>query len=97
MANLRRYSQEFKDQAVKLVTENGHSISEAARQVSIPITTLRQWVNKVKKTDVIGIESLPDIPDAADENRRLRKEVLRLKEENEILKKATAFFAKESL
>ena len=97
MANTRRYSQEFKDEAVKLVTENGYSISEVSRQVSIPNITLRQWVNKVKKTDIGGVESLPDIPDAADENRCLRREVLRLQEENEILKKATAFFAKESL
>ena len=97
MATLRRYSQEFKEETVKLVTENGYSIAEAARQISVPNTTLRQGVNKVKKPNIIGVEFLPDIPDAAAENRRLRKENLRLHEENEILKKATAFFAKESL
>ncbi len=97
MANTRRYSQEFKDEAVKLVTENGYSLAEAARQVSIPNSILWQWVNKVKKPDIVGVESFPDIPAAADEHRRLRKEGLRLQEKNKIFKKTTAFFAKESL
>ena len=69
MSNTRRYSQEFKDEAVTLVVENGYSITEAVRQVSIPNTTLRQWGNKVKKPDIVGVESLPNLPDAADEKQ----------------------------
>ena len=93
MANTRKYSQEFKEEAINLVIESGYTQAEAARQLGVPITTLRQWLKKIKGTDN---SSSIEITDSAKEMRALRKENMRLRQEVEILKKATAFFAKES-
>ncbi len=93
MANTRKYSQEFKEEVMNLVIESGYTQAEAARQLGVPITTLRQWLKKIKGTDN---SSSIEITDSAKEMRALRKENMRLRQEVEIFKKATAFFAKES-
>lgn len=93
MANTRKYSQEFKEEATNLVVESGYTQAEAARQLGVPITTLRQWLKKIKGTDK---SPSIELTDSAKEMRALRKENIRLRQEVEILKKATAFFAKES-
>ena len=93
MANTRKYSQEFKEEAMNLVIESGYSQAEVARQLGIPITTLRQWLKKIRGTDH---SSSIELTDSAKEMKALRKENMRLRQEVEILKKATAFFAKES-
>ena len=98
MAETRRtFTREYKLSAVKLVTEQGRSFSEAARRLGIAAELLRRW----KATFAAdGAEAFPghgNLPPAEDEVRRLKAEVARLKAERDILKKATALFARESL
>ena len=91
----RQYTQEFKDSAVKLVTEQGYSLTEASRNLGINTTQLRRWKNLAEdssKPDENGLTTT----DLRAELVRLKKENHRLKLEREILKKAAVFFAKES-
>ena len=98
MAESRRtFTREFKIAAVKLITEKGRSVAEAARSLGIAAELLRRW--KVAH-QAEGSEAFPGhghLPPAEDELRRLKAEVARLKVERDILKKATALFARESL
>ena len=88
------YTQEFKEEAVKLVTEQGYQITEAARNLGVNENMLGRW-----KRQIEGVgEEAPGLKGGMallTELNHLRKENQRLKMEREILKKATAFFAKE--
>jgi transposase len=86
----RRYSREFKESAVKLVYEQGYAAIEAAKSLGIDPATLRFWLKK-NPPPVQG--TAPEVGLRA-ELKRLREENKRLLMEREILKKATAFFAK---
>ena len=90
---LRKFTREFKVSAVKLVNEQGYSAPEAAKSLGVHAKSIRDWVEKFSSE--AGLEPSGDGALAA-ELRRLRKENARLLMEREILKKATAFFAKES-
>ena len=93
----RTFTREFKVAAVKLVTEKGRSFSEAAKSLGIATELLRRWKTTLQDE---GKEAFPghgNLPPVEDELRRLKAEVIRLKAERDMLKKATAFFAKESL
>ena len=98
MARKRRtFTREFKVEAVKLITEKGYSVSEAARSLGIGQTLLRSWKLAL---DNGGDEAFPGqgkLPASEQELQRLRAENKRLQMECDILKKATAFFAKEVL
>ena len=98
MANKRRtFAHEFKVEAVKLVTEQGYSVAEAARSLDIGETLLRSW--KVAFQDQ-GDQAFPGkgrLPAIEEELRRLRADNKRLAMERDILKKATAFFAREAM
>ena len=89
----RKYSDEFKIEAVKLVTEQGVSIAEAARDLGVSGPVLGRW----KRTYEQGLLGDTVKRREADELRRLQKENKRLRMERDILKKATAYFAKGSL
>ena len=82
----RSFSEEFKIEAVKLVTEQKYKVAEAARNLGVAGNLLRRWIDKYSEID-----------DATEneELKRLRAEVKRLRMERDILKKATAFFASE--
>ena len=95
MAKRRQYTQEFKDSAVKLVTEQGYSLAEAARNLGINTTQLRRW-KRAEEESSTPDETGMTTSDLRDELTRLKKENRRLKLEREILKKAATFFAKES-
>ena len=88
----RKFTREFKVSAVKLVHEQGYSISQAAKSLGIDSNSLRSWMEKLS-----GEVSAAPSPDASlkAELQRLRKENARLLIEREILKKAAAFFVKE--
>ena len=93
MAQRRRphYSPEFRAEAVKVVRTSSDSLSKIGRDLGVTIGTLRRWVDASRpKPDV----SLTD--DERTELRRLRRENRELRMERDILKKATAFFAKHS-
>ena len=89
---------EFRTEAVKLVTEQGLSPAEVARRLDVPYQTLYHWVVLAKAGKLSGVDARRITPVSAleAENSRLKKEVAVLREERDILKKATAFFAKES-
>jgi len=87
----RKYTEEFKRDAVALVTEQGYKISEAARSLDIGENVLRRW-KRVLEEEFSG-ERLS--ADEREELKRLRKENRMLRMEKEILKKASAYFAKE--
>ena len=91
----KHYSKQFKIDAVKLATEQGYKVSEAARNLGIHHSSLRNW-KKQLETD--GNQSFPGkghMTSDKEELYRLRKENKRLRMEREILKKAAAFFANE--
>lgn len=89
----RRYTPEFKTEAVRLVTEEGLSVTQAANDLGISQSVLSRWVAKAQQADREGTP----MSELEAENRRLRRENELLKKEREILKKAAAFFAKETL
>ena len=91
----RNHTKEFKEEAVKLITEQGYRISEAARSLGVNPNLLGRWKREFEMGD--GDYSEPGgMVNMQAELKRLRKENKRLKMEREILKKAAAFFAKES-
>ena len=87
----RKYTDEFREGAVKLVTEQGYSVIEAANSLGITTKLLYNWKDKFAKQ--ASGEALSK--DERAELVKLRKENKRLLMEREILKKASAFFAKE--
>ena len=86
----RRFTKEFKVSAVEMVMRKGYSVHLAAKQLGIDHKTLRDWICKQQDGSMAG----RDAQSLQEENRRLRKENKRLQMERDILKKATAFFAK---
>jgi transposase len=93
----RTYTAEFKLAAVKLITEQGRSIREAARSLGVSEKQLRHWKLTLSKQGDQAFPGQGNLPPADAEIRRLREENSRLRMERDILKKATAFFARESL
>jgi len=91
----RSFNREFKLEAVKLVKEGGMSVNAAARDLGIPATSLRRWVEQYDIDHGRGPESAIT-SEEREELRRLRRDNRRLRMEREILKKATAFFAREN-
>lgn len=91
----RVFSREFKLAAVKKVTEQGLSYAAVARDLGVRDNLIRNWKKKFEQDGTIKAESCSDQSVEA-ELKRLREENRQLKMERDILKKATAFFAKES-
>lgn len=90
----RKYSEEYKEESVRLVTDQGLSISQAATDLGIGKSTLDKWVRVYRSNQKPGEEQLTESEKA--ELKRLRKEVHTLRMERDILKKATAYFAKNT-
>ena len=93
-----RYSKEFRNEAVKMVIEGGLTAYEASRQLSLPKSTLENWVraHNAGKLNDIGSEQRP-LTEVEQELARIKRELSQVKQERDILKKAAAYFAKESL
>ena len=93
-----RYTKEFREEAVKLVTVEKLSLPEAARRVSLPPSTLGNWIKAYKEGRLgeIGKTYRP-LTEIEMELARTKKELADVKMERDILKKAAAYFAKESL
>jgi transposase-like protein len=90
-----RYTLEFKLEAVRLV-KAGQEVSVTARVLGLPKATLGNWVRLAEKGELQGAGDKPVSAEQM-ELARLRAELARVKMERDILKKATAYFAKESL
>ncbi len=88
----KRYTDEFKVEAVKQITERGHSVYDVASRLGVSTHSIYSWVKKYGK----GPEHTANLNDQQAEIRRLRAELKRVTEERDILNKATAYFAKES-
>jgi transposase len=87
------YPPEFRAEAVRLARSSGRPLSEIARDLGCSLESLRHWV---KQTKVDAGEAPGLTTEEREELRRLRRENRILREEREILKKAAAFFARES-
>jgi transposase len=93
-----RYTKEFREEAVKLITDEKLSLPEAARRVSLPPSTLGNWVKAYREGRLgeVGKTYRP-LTEIEMELARTKKELADVKMERDILKKAAAYFAKESL
>ena len=93
----RDFTDEFKNDAVKLVTEQGYTCTEVGRRLGVNHTNISRWVRQYRnQLDGLGQNINGSTRELEDEVKRLRKENKRLLMEREILKKAAAFFANES-
>jgi transposase-like protein len=90
----RQFTDEFKASAVRLVLDEGKTVSAAARDLDLTETALREWVKRARADRTHGRTGLTTVE--REELARLRKENRILQEERDILKKAAAFFAKQS-
>ncbi len=91
----KTYPPEFQLEASRLVVEQGYSHQKAAERLGVSDSTIKNWVKKFREAGTLPPASQP-VPEAL-ELKRLRKENQRLEMEVAILKKAAAYFAKESL
>lgn len=91
------YSKELREEAVKLVTEGGLSIAEVGRRLEIPPQTIRNWVKAHEDGTLsdVGKHRKP-LGEVEAELARVRRELAEVKMERDLLKKAAAYFAKES-
>ena len=90
--NNTAFSEEFKESAMQLALNSDQSVSQVARDLGISIGTLHNWLYKRRLQE--AQDQIPHVKESLeDENKRLRKELARVKEEREILKKATAYFS----
>lgn len=92
MGKYRKFTSEYRDEAVKLVFENSRPIADVARELGLNEGTLGNWVNKYRREHSVGTEL--NLPDRA-RLRELERENRELRLQAEFLKKAAAFFARE--
>ena len=92
----RFYTKEFKSEAVNLITEQRYEVAEAARNLGVHQSLLGRWKKQSEKDGAHAFPGKGHMTPEKEELHRLRKEVKQLRMEREILKKAAAFFAKES-
>jgi len=96
MTTRKKYSKEFKLDAVSLVTEQGYKRSEAARSLGINANMLGRWMKETKTGDGQAFRGNGKLTPEQEEVRNLKAQVKRLQMEKDILKKATVFFAAET-
>jgi transposase len=90
----RSFTEEFKQQAVQLVKSSGKSVHQVAKDLDLTETTLREWVQLAEAGKPLG--GRPVGTQEQEELLRLREENRQLRMERDFLKKAAAFFAKET-
>ncbi len=98
MSNVKKlatYTREFKLQAIQLAEKNG-SVAKTAKELGISDKSLYNWIRELKTDSSEAFRGRGKLASEAERIRQLEREVKRLKETNEILKKATQFFASES-
>jgi len=99
MGSRRHFSREFKLEAVKMVTQQGHSMSQVARDLDIGRGTLARWRRQLEQQ---GLAAFPrggkaKVPAEDQETRQLRRDLQRVRQERDILKKALAIFSDRRL
>lgn len=93
----RQLSREFKLEAVRLVKERGVSVAQTARDLEVHENVLRKWMRELAADPQQAFRGQGVMKPEAVEIERLKREVAKLKMERDILKKAAAYFAKESM
>jgi len=96
MSKRKKYSKEFKLDAINLVLEQSYGITEAAKSLDINSNMLGRWIKEYKNEEGQAFRGNGVLTADQEEIRRLKAENKRLKMEKEILKKATVFFAGET-
>jgi transposase len=91
----RKFSREFKLEAVKLVKDQGVAVAQAARDLDLHENVLRKWVRETRADPQHAFPGHGQMKPEQQEIDRLRKEVVKLEAERDILKKAAAYFARE--
>jgi transposase len=89
----QRYSPEFKDEAVRQITERGYSVAEISERLGVSNHSLYKWVRAVKPDK--SEQHASELIEAKSENLKLRAQLRRTEEERDILKKAARYFARE--
>ena len=93
----RQFSREFKLEAVRLVKERGVSVVQASRDLDVGESILRRWIKELTADPGQAFSGQGQLKPEQQELDRLRREVAKLNAERDILKKAAAYFARESL
>lgn len=88
----QRHSEDFKHEAIRIALTSGVTRKQVASDLGIGFSTLSKWVQTMRRDEIAAVPQ----EDLAKENERLRREVRLLKEERDLLKKATMFFAEQS-
>ena len=96
MSSRKKYSQEFKLDAVSLVLEQGYSRADASRNLEVNPNLLGRWVKEHQQDEGHAFRGNGKLTPEQEELRKLKAKVKQLEMEKEILKKATVFFAKET-
>ena len=96
MAARKKYTKEFKLDAVSLVTDQGYTRTEAGRSLGINANLLGRWVKELESDEGQAFRGNGKLTPELEEIRKLKGEVKRLQMERDILKKATVFFAAET-
>jgi transposase-like protein len=95
MGSKKRYDKQFKLEAAKLVIDHGYSYKQAADRLGVADWSIRQWVKQLR--DSGDLPPADTFESASDSMKKMREENRKLRMENDILKKAAAYFAKDSL
>ena len=91
----RRYTEEFKREAVRLVRESAHPVAQVARDLGMPDKVLYRWTSPPRQAEAHGTTRAAKRTEAA-ELTRVKRELARVTQERDFLKRAAAFFARES-
>jgi len=91
----KTYNREFKLEAVRLITQKGYSIAEASRNLGVEYSVLRRWKKQLADDPQNAFPGKGQLKAADQELRALQRELQRVKEERDILKKALAYFAED--
>ena len=92
----RKFSREFKIETVRLVTDQGVAVAQAARDLDLAESVLRRWMRELTVAPTAAFPGNEQMRADLAEIAALKKEVARLRAERDILKKAAAFFAREA-
>ena len=90
----RRFTEEFKEEAVNQIKERGYSVKEVSKRIGVSTWSLYKWLKQVRGNQ--GRHGKDHADALRQENLRLKNELKRVEEERDILKKAAAYFAKAS-
>jgi transposase len=88
----RKFTKEFKQEACRLVVDQGQGQCETAKNLGVSQSVLGRWIRQYRESGVVAFPGSGRMLPLEEENRRLQRELKRVTEEREILKKAIAFF-----